>query len=139
MAECRCCGAEVEIGNICAYCGRKAEPMYYPDYTLKAKKETPKEIQREKPPLIPIKIGIHYTVVSGDNLWNIAKRAYGKGFLYKHILKHNKQIKNPNLIYVGQRIYIPPYEESNPVCKEKKDVEKCYLDDDLPPMGGFHD
>lgn len=139
MAECRYCGAEVEIGSICAYFGRKAEPMYYPDYTLKIKKEMSKETQKEKPPLIPIKIGTYYIVVSGDNLWNIAKRAYGKGFLYTHILRYNKQIKNPNFIYVGQRIYIPPYEESKPICKEKKDTGKCYLDDDLPPMGGFHD
>lgn len=108
MAECRYCGAEVEVGGICAYCGRVAEPFYYPEYNPQIKKDT----LEEKPPPMPIQVGTQYVVACGDNLWSIAKRAYGKGSLYKYILEHNRQIKNPNLIYTGQRIYIPPYEES---------------------------
>ena len=33
MAECKFCGAEVEVGQICEYCGRKAEAWYYTDDT----------------------------------------------------------------------------------------------------------
>lgn len=49
-----------------------------------------------------------YTVKKGDNLWNISKKFYGKGSLYKKIYNANKsKIKNPNLIYPGQVLIIP--------------------------------
>lgn len=46
---------------------------------------------------------IIYTVKSGDNLWNIAKK---HGTTVQSILEINI-IKNPNLIYPGQKIRIP--------------------------------
>lgn len=49
-----------------------------------------------------------YTVVSGDCLWNIAKKFYGDGTQYKRLAAANPQIKNPNLIYPGQVLTIPP-------------------------------
>lgn len=49
-----------------------------------------------------------YTVVSGDSLWNIAKKFYGNGSKYTVILNANKdKIKNANLIYPGQILTIP--------------------------------
>lgn len=49
-----------------------------------------------------------YVVVRGDSLWKLAKAAYGKGSMWKTIYEANKdQIKNPNLIYVGQVLEIP--------------------------------
>lgn len=48
-----------------------------------------------------------YTVVSGDCLWNIARKFYGNGQEYKRIAEANPQIKNPNLIYPGQVLSIP--------------------------------
>lgn len=49
-----------------------------------------------------------YTVVSGDCLWNIAKKFYGSGSQYTKIYEANKdQISNPNLIYPGQVLIIP--------------------------------
>ena len=50
-----------------------------------------------------------YTVVSGDCLWNIAKRFYGKGGDWPKIYDANKAIigGNPNLIYPGQVFTIP--------------------------------
>lgn len=49
-----------------------------------------------------------YTVVSGDCLWNIAKRFYGNGSRYPDIFNANKdKISNPNLIYPGQVLVIP--------------------------------
>ena len=46
---------------------------------------------------------ITYTVVKGDTLWSIAKRY---GTTYKKIAEYNN-IKNPNLIYIGQFLKIP--------------------------------
>lgn len=49
-----------------------------------------------------------YKVAKGDCLWNIAKRFYGNGALYKKIYEANKKkISNPNLIYPGQVLIIP--------------------------------
>ena len=52
--------------------------------------------------------GKTYTVVSGDCLWNIAKKFYGNGAQYTKIYDANKdKISDPNLIYVGQVLKIP--------------------------------
>lgn len=50
-----------------------------------------------------------YTVVSGDCLWNIAKRFYGNGADYTKIHNANRDVigGNPNLIYPGQVLTIP--------------------------------
>lgn len=49
-----------------------------------------------------------YVVKKGDCLWNIAKKFYGEGKLYTKIYNANKdKIKNPNLIYPGQKLVIP--------------------------------
>lgn len=50
--------------------------------------------------------GDKYTVVKGDNLWNIAVRAYGDGFKWVEIAKANKLV-NPNLIHSGNVFVIP--------------------------------
>lgn len=52
--------------------------------------------------------GQNYTVKRGDCLWNIAKRFYGNGAKYTTIYNANRsKIRNPNLIYPGQVIWIP--------------------------------
>lgn len=48
-----------------------------------------------------------HTVVKGDTLWGIAKKYLGDGARYPELVKANPQIKNPNLIFVGQVIRIP--------------------------------
>lgn len=49
-----------------------------------------------------------YVVVSGDNLWNIAKEYLGDGELYNEIFEMNSSIiNNPDLIYAGQELMIP--------------------------------
>lgn len=49
-----------------------------------------------------------YTVVRGDSLWAIAKKFYGDGSLYTKIVEANRdKIKNPSLIYPGQKLVIP--------------------------------
>lgn len=52
--------------------------------------------------------GQNYTVKRGDCLWNIAKRFYGNGAKYTTIYNVNRsKIRNPNLIYPGQVLWIP--------------------------------
>ena len=50
--------------------------------------------------------GDHYKVQKGDNLWQIAVRAYQDGYKWVEIAKANK-LKNPNVIEVGQNLVIP--------------------------------
>ena len=73
-----------------------------------AKPAQAKEPERPgKPPAAATKKT--YTVKSGDCLWNIAKKFYGKGSDYTKIYNANKATigKNPNLIYAGQVLTIP--------------------------------
>lgn len=50
-----------------------------------------------------------YTVVRGDSLSKIAKRVYGDANKWRLIHEANKaSIKNPDLIYPGQVITLPP-------------------------------
>lgn len=53
-----------------------------------------------------------YTVVSGDCLWNIAKKYLGDGSRYKEIYEANKSVINahnggPNMIWPGDVLTIP--------------------------------
>ena len=51
---------------------------------------------------------IYYTVVSGDTLSKIATHYYGDSNAYMRIFEANKdQLKNPNMIQVGQKLLIP--------------------------------
>lgn len=53
-------------------------------------------------------IGNEYIVQKGDSLASIALRAYGDTFAWSRIWQANKvNIKNPNLIFSGNRIVIP--------------------------------
>ena len=50
----------------------------------------------------------YYTIISGDTLSKLAKRFYGKASDYPRIFEANREvIKDPDLIYVGQKIRIP--------------------------------
>lgn len=55
-----------------------------------------------------------YTVVKGDSLWRIALDNLGSGLKWTDIYEANKdQIKDPNLIYVGQKLVLPDSEDSS--------------------------
>lgn len=49
---------------------------------------------------------VEYVVKKDDTLWAIAKKYYGNGTLYPKIVKENN-IKNPNIIFPGQKLIIP--------------------------------
>lgn len=52
-----------------------------------------------------------YTVVSGDSLSKIAKEFYGDPMKYPEIFEANRpMLKDPDLIYPGQVLRIPPLE-----------------------------
>lgn len=47
-----------------------------------------------------------YTVVHGDDLWNIAVKEYGNGYRWSDIAKANK-LENPNVIHAGNVLTMP--------------------------------
>jgi LysM repeat protein len=72
---------------------------------------------------------IEYEVVKGDCLWNIAKQHYKDPFLWKKIYEVNKEkIKNPDLIYPGQKFVLPDLQEEFPEekveLKEEQELEE---------------
>ncbi|MGH7123894.1 MAG: LysM peptidoglycan-binding domain-containing protein [Stellaceae bacterium] len=54
--------------------------------------------------------GSQFLVVQpGDTLWHIARRTYGEGLLFTDIYHANRsEIVDPNLIYPGQVVALPP-------------------------------
>ncbi|MBQ7607120.1 MAG: peptidoglycan-binding protein LysM [Desulfovibrionaceae bacterium] len=60
----------------------------------------------------PAEDSTFYEVKPGDSLWKIAKQFYGNGNEYMRIFNANRpMLKNPDLIYDGQKLRIPPREE----------------------------
>lgn len=58
-------------------------------------------------PEVEVKVE-YYEIVSGDTLSKIAKRYYGNAMDYPKIFEANREvIKDPDLIYPGQKIRIP--------------------------------
>ena len=56
----------------------------------------------------PVQKVEYYEIVSGDTLSGIAKKYYGKAMDYPRIFEANREvIKDPDLIYPGQKIRIP--------------------------------
>ena len=55
---------------------------------------------------VPSITGDSYTVVHGDNLWEIAVRAYGDGYQWLKIVQANN-LANPDLIHPGNVLTIP--------------------------------
>jgi nucleoid-associated protein YgaU len=68
-----------------------------------------KEVQADSltAPTATVKVE-YYIIKSGDTLSAIAQKFYGKGSEYPRIFEANREIiKNPDLIYPGQKIRIP--------------------------------
>lgn len=99
--RCIFCGAEVELGEICEYCGSRAEPAYYnlPERTKQP--ESKKEIKPER----KLNEDGTYTVKPGDSLWTIAAAFYGSEYKWTLIMERN-EIINPALLYPGQVLKI---------------------------------
>jgi LysM repeat protein len=64
------------------------------------------ELDSSVKPASPAKV---YVVQAGDSLWSIARQFYGNGQMWSHIYYANQShIHDPNLIYQGQKLTIPP-------------------------------
>lgn len=50
--------------------------------------------------------GDSYTVEKGDNLWDIAVRAYGDGYMWTKIAEANS-LENPDIIHSGNVLILP--------------------------------
>lgn len=74
----------------------------------KNKKSSSRPTSASPTPVKPKVTSRTYTIKKGDSLWAIAVKFYGKGNQYVKIYNANKdKIKNPSLIYPGQKIKIP--------------------------------
>ena len=79
--------AVLMAGNVKGISEVKAEGVTAPPSTVKAE---------------------YYEIVAGDTLSAIAQKYYGKASAYMKIFEANKEvIKDPDKIYVGQKIRIP--------------------------------
>lgn len=56
--------------------------------------------------------GSTYEVREGDDLWDIAKRAYKSGYNWVDIARANN-LSNPNQVEVGQKLEIPKVDQKN--------------------------
>lgn len=82
----------------------------YGTKTVKIKTSSPKAtVQKKRASDKKTDSTQSYIVVSGDCLWNIAKKFYGDGSKYTVIYNANKDVvgSNPNMIYPGQILTIP--------------------------------
>jgi nucleoid-associated protein YgaU len=63
------------------------------------------ELEMEQPETVEVE---YYVIQKGDTLWAIAKQHLGNGNKYTEIFDANREvIKDPDLIYPGQKIRIP--------------------------------
>jgi nucleoid-associated protein YgaU len=81
------------------------------DFFKKGKEEPVQEKPAQnvqRPAQAPAPATRDYTIKSGDSLSKIAKQFYGNAADWQKIYNANKdKIKDPNLIYPGQKIIIP--------------------------------
>jgi nucleoid-associated protein YgaU len=62
----------------------------------------------------------HVVVQPGQNLWRLARKAYGSGVRYTVIYQANRdQIRDPRLIYPGQAFAVPPEPGVTPVSSRR--------------------
>jgi ABC-type nitrate/sulfonate/bicarbonate transport system substrate-binding protein/LysM repeat protein len=69
----------------------------------------PAPAQLSSPTPVKRPMGEEYTIKSGDSLTKLAERYYGSVGKWEKIYEANRDsIKNPNYIFIGQKIIIPP-------------------------------
>jgi NitT/TauT family transport system substrate-binding protein len=90
--------------------GHRAAPAPVKDKSVPGIQKTKPEVALAKSVVSPAPAeGSHdYTVEAGDTLSHLALKYYGDQRKWERIYEANKQtMKNPNYIYIGQRIIIP--------------------------------
>ncbi len=75
---------------------------------VSGKKTIPEAVTKSESAASSADAAIEYTVEAGDTLSGLARKYYGDELKWEKIFAANKQtMKNPNYIYIGQRIIIP--------------------------------
>lgn len=71
--------------------------------------EKSKQVSRAAKAITKAPVGaLEYTVKLGDTLSHLAERFYGRALMWMRIYEANREvIKNPDYIYIGQKITIP--------------------------------
>ncbi len=64
--------------------------------------------------------GFYYTVKKGDTLWSLSKKFYDSEWEWPAMWGQNSNIRNPHLIYPGQRIRL--YQKTPPIVARDKEV-----------------
>lgn len=77
--------------------------------TVPAPQPAPPVPKSEQVMTKPESVGVWYSTVKGDNLWNLSRSFYRNPWLYKKIAEENA-ISNPDLIQQNFRLYIPDVE-----------------------------
>ncbi len=85
----------INVGNILIL------PKVSPSTTVAQAKPVPSQVTQS-----PKISGTSYIIMSGDDLWDIAVRAYGDGYKWITIAKANN-LSSPNLIHSGNSLKIP--------------------------------
>lgn len=85
-----------------------------------------------------------YTVVEGENLWNISKNFFGSGFYYAKIWSMNPYIRNPHQIEPGMQlvfhtgnIHTPPELKVGSFSDEEEGLDGETIDKYAPIPGKF--
>jgi LysM repeat protein len=76
-----------------------------------------------------------YTVQKGDTLWDISDGQWEDNFLWPKIWQFNPQVKNPDLIYPGDKLRIPSKEELMRMLREREQKEIPFVEKPgIPPI-----
>jgi nucleoid-associated protein YgaU len=88
-----------------------SKPSPVPQAKVEPTPVSSKAVQSPSP--IPPKVAEPYTIKAGDTLSRLAERFYGAHWKWEKIYEANRErIKNPDYIYIGQKITIPASDES---------------------------
>src|SRR4030095_6076021 len=89
------------------------------DARLSGKCKQASEVTNSIPPLPPRMPDrpVEYTIKAGDTLSHLADRFYGTASKWTRIYEANRDvIKNPDYIYIGQKITVPSEISDTSVC-----------------------
>lgn len=69
----------------------------------------------------------NYTIVKGDNLWNLAGYYYENPFEWRYIWEHNQYIQDPHWIYPGNKLFIPAIKSDKSETVKLYDTAKTFV------------
>ena len=94
----------VDLTSSAEFIENKDDEIVTDDVTMESKPELGDELEPELKPVIKTLKHVHI-VVKGDTLWHIARRYVNNPWKYPELARLSK-IKNPDLIYPGQKVIV---------------------------------